>query len=305
MPADVRALIRELSTANPLWGAPRIHGELQKLGISVSQSTVAKYMRRHPRPPSQTWRTFLTNHASQIMAADLFVVPTVTFRLLFVLVILAHDRRRIVHVAVTDHPTATWIAQQLRNAFPEDQAPRYLVHDRDGAFAAVATTVAGMHIEAVRTAPRSPWQNAYVERVIGSIRRECLDHVIVVNEAGLRRVLAALRRVLHALAHASRAREGQPGASARPIALGRTHRGDAGSRRPAPPLRSRRRVADRRRPPSDVPAVTPFFIPPLIILRRCPRTSSNRIRRPEPIQLCRRGVTFNNATSCAFGWSFE
>ena len=123
VPADVRALIRELSTANPLWGAPRIHGELQKLGISVSQSTVAKYMRRHPRPPSQTWRTFLTNHASQIMAADLFVVPTVTFRLLFVLVILAHERRRIVHVAVTEHPTAAWTAQQLRNAFPENEAP--------------------------------------------------------------------------------------------------------------------------------------------------------------------------------------
>jgi len=106
LPADVRALIRELSTANPLWGAPRIHGELQKLGIAVSQSTVAKFMRRHPRPPSQAWRTFLTNHASQIVAADLFVVPTVTFRLLFVLVILGHDRRRMVHVAVTDRPTS-------------------------------------------------------------------------------------------------------------------------------------------------------------------------------------------------------
>jgi transposase InsO family protein len=191
VPPDVRALIRQLSTANPLWSAPRIHGELQKLGISVSQSTVATYMRRHPRPPSQTWRTFLTTHAGQIMAADLFVVSTVTFRLLFVLVILAHDRRRIVHVDVTAHPTAGWIAQQLRNAFPEDQAPRYLVHDRDGAFAEVATTVAGMHVETVRTAPRSPWQNAYVERVIGSIRRECLDHVIVIDAVGLRRVLAS------------------------------------------------------------------------------------------------------------------
>ncbi len=123
------------------------------------------------------------------MAADLFVVPTITFRVLFVLVILAHDRRRIVHVAVTDHPTAAWTAQQLRNAFPDQQAPRYLLHDRDSAFAAVATTIAGMHIEAMRTAPRSPGQNAYVERVIGSIRRECLDHVIVVNAAGLQRVL--------------------------------------------------------------------------------------------------------------------
>jgi hypothetical protein len=150
----VRGLIRELSTANPLWGAPRIHGELQKLGISVSQSTVATYMRRHPRPPSQTWRTFLTNHADQIMAADLFVVPTVTFRLLFVLVILGHARRRIVRVAVTAHPTAAWTAQQLRNAFPENDAPTYLLHDRDAVFADAATTVAAMNIHAVRT-PRA------------------------------------------------------------------------------------------------------------------------------------------------------
>ena len=191
VPPDVRALIRELSTANPLWGAPRIHGELQKLGVSASQSTVAKYMhmRRPPRPPSQTWRTFLTNHASQIMAVDFFVVPTVTFRVLFVLVILAHERRRIVHVAVTEHPTAAWTAQQLRNAFPDHEAPAYLLHDRDAVFAGIATTIAGMNIQAVRTAPRSPWQNAYVERVIGSIRRECLDHVIVANATGLTRVL--------------------------------------------------------------------------------------------------------------------
>jgi putative transposase len=186
---DVRALIREMCTANPLWGAPRIHGELRKLRISVSQSTVAAYMRRQPRPPSQTWRTFLANHANQLMAADLFVVPTVTFRLLFVLVILAHDRRRVVHVAVVAHPTAAWTAQQLRNAFPENEAPQYLLHDRDSVFGQVATTLERMNIQEVRTAPRSPWQNAYVERVIGSIRRECLDHVIVANAAGLNRVL--------------------------------------------------------------------------------------------------------------------
>ncbi len=191
VPHDVRALIREMSTANRLWGAPRIHGELLKLGIAVSQSTVAKYMRRQPRPPSQTWRTFLTNHASQIMAADFFVVPSVTFRLLFVLIILAHDRRRIVHVAVTEHPTAAWTAQQLRNAFSEHDAPQYLLHDRDSVFADVATTIAGMNMQRVRTAPRSPWQNAYAERVIGSIRRECLDHVVVANAAGLHRVLTA------------------------------------------------------------------------------------------------------------------
>ena len=136
--------------ANPLWGAPRIHGELQKLGISVSESTVAKYMQRQRRPPSQTWRTFLTNHANQIMAADFFVVPTVTFRPLFVLVILEHDRRRIVHVAVTDHPTAAWTAQQLRNAFSESNAPTYLLHDRDSVFAHVATTIAGMNTQTVR-----------------------------------------------------------------------------------------------------------------------------------------------------------
>ena len=177
VPHDVRTLIREMSTENPLWGAPRIHGELLKLGIAVSQSTVAKYMRRHPRPSSQTWRTFLTNHASQIMAADFFVVQSVTFRLLFVLIILAHDRRRVVHVAVTEHPTAARTAQQLRNAFSEHDAPRYLLHDFDSVFADVATTIAGMNMQTVQTAPRSPWQNAYAERVIGSVRRECPDPV--------------------------------------------------------------------------------------------------------------------------------
>jgi hypothetical protein len=147
-------------------------------------------MPRRDTPPSQSWRTFLAHHVGQIMAVDFFVVPTVTYRLLFVLVILAHDRRRIVHVAVTDHPTASWTAQQLRNAFPEDQAPRYLLHDRDAAFTDVMSTIGAMQIHEVLTAPRSPWQNAYVERVIGSIRRECLDHVIVLSIAGLQRVLA-------------------------------------------------------------------------------------------------------------------
>jgi len=190
-PADVRVLIRTMSDANPLWGAPRIHGELQKLGISVSQSTVAKYMVRRRPSPSQTWRTFLANHIGQVAAADFFVVPTVTYRLLFVLVILAHDRRRVVHVAVTDHPTSTWTAQQLRNAFPHEETPSYLLHDRDAVFAAVAPTLAAMQIQNVVTAPRSPWQNAYVERFIGSIRRECLDHVIVANATGLQRVMTA------------------------------------------------------------------------------------------------------------------
>jgi putative transposase len=131
VPDDIRTLIRTMSRANPLWGAPRIHGELLTLGLEVCQATVAKYMVRHRQPPSQTWRTFLTNHIGQLVAADLFVVPTATYRLLFVLVMLAHDRRRIVHIAVTAHPTAAWTAQQLREAFPWDEAPRYLIRDRD------------------------------------------------------------------------------------------------------------------------------------------------------------------------------
>src|SRR5438477_5827785 len=148
-------------------------------------------MNRRSGRPSQTWRTFLANHLEQIAAADFFVVPTVTCRPLFVLVILAHERRRIVHVAVTAHPTAAWTAQQLREAFPWEDVPRYLLHDRDTAFHASATTATAMGIHEILTAARSPWQNAYAERLIGSIRRECLDHVIIVNERGLRSVLHA------------------------------------------------------------------------------------------------------------------
>jgi len=187
--SDARALIRRMAHDNPLWGAPRIHGELLKLGMQVSQATVAKYMARSAIPPSQSWRTFLANHLQQIAAADFFVVPTATYRLLFVLVILAHERRQVVHVAVTRHPTATWTAQQLREAFPWDQTATYLIHDRDLAFQGVMATAKAMGIKDVRTAPRSPWQNAYVERFIGSVRRECLDHVIVLNAAGLRTIL--------------------------------------------------------------------------------------------------------------------
>jgi putative transposase len=219
---DVRQLIRGIAAANPLWGAPRIHGELLKLGIDISQATVAKYMPRHRRPPSQTWRTFLANHVEQIMAADFLVVPTVTYRLLFVLVILAHRRRDVVHIAVTAHPTALWTAQQLREAFPEDAAPRYLIHDRDRAFAARATTASGMGIEELRTAPRSPWQNAYAERLIGSIRRECLDHVIAVNETGLSRVLSGYLAYYHqSRTHLSLAKDWPHPRSIAPPALGR------------------------------------------------------------------------------------
>lgn len=197
VPADLRALIRTMAEANPLWGAPRIHGELLKLGIKVSQATVAKYMPRRRRPPSPTWRALLTTHATQIMAADFLVVPTVTYRLLFVLVIPSHERRRLVHVAVTGHPTAAWTAQQLREALPDNTAPRFLIHDRDNAFSAVRATIDGMGIRSLQTAPRSPWQNAYAERVVGSIRRACLDHVVVFNESGLRRILARYTAYYH------------------------------------------------------------------------------------------------------------
>jgi putative transposase len=188
--AAIRSLVDEMAAANPLWGAPRIHGELLKLGVDVSQATVAEYMIRPRQPPSQTWRTFLANHIGQIAAADFFVVLTATCRLLFVLVILAHDRRRVVHVAVTAHPTAAWTVQQLREAFPWDQAPRFLVRDRDHAFDGWADTAKAIGIDEVLTAPRSPWQNAYIERFIGSARRDCLDHVIVFSATGLQRLMS-------------------------------------------------------------------------------------------------------------------
>jgi putative transposase len=187
---EVIDLIRKMCLANPRWGAPRIHGELLKLGFQLSEATVAKYMIRKRRPPSQTWRTFLKNHMKDLVSADFFVVPTISFRVLFVFVMLSHDRRRPVHVAVTANPTADWNARQLLEAFPWDSAPRYLLRDRDGCYGERFPEAADwLGIREVLTAPQSPWQNAYVERLIGSIRRECLDHVIILHEAGLRRVL--------------------------------------------------------------------------------------------------------------------
>ncbi|MBZ5566017.1 MAG: integrase core domain-containing protein [Acidobacteriia bacterium] len=190
VPREVRDLIRKMSLVNPLWGAPRIHGELLKLGIELSQATVAKYMQRHPRPPSQTWRTFLDSHLKQLVSTDFFVVPALSFRILFVFVVLAHHRRRVIHFNVTAHPTSEWTAQQIAEAFPWDTAPRYLLHDRDSIYGdSFRQKVRGMAIREVLTAPRSPWQSPYVERLIGSIRWECLDHLIVFNESSLRRTL--------------------------------------------------------------------------------------------------------------------
>jgi len=188
---ELRVLIREMSQANPLWGAPRIHGELLKLGFAVAQSTVAKYMVRRRGPPSQSWKTFLRNHIPHIGAIDLLVVPTVGFKLLYGLVIIRLQRRHLVWINVTTNPTADWIARQITEAFPWEQAPRYLVRDRDASYGhAVTRRLAAMGIRDRPTAPRSPWQNGHVERLIGSIRRECLDHVVILGEAHLRQVLA-------------------------------------------------------------------------------------------------------------------
>ena len=175
-----------MSRENPLWGAPRIHGELLKLGFAIGESSVSKYMVRSRRPPSQTWRTFLENHVKSMASVDFFTVPTIRFQVLYVFLVLAHDRRRILHFCVTDHPTAEWTPQQLREAFPWDTAPRYLLRDRDKIFGqSFVEQVRGMGIKQVLSAPRSPWQRAHVERVIGTIRRECLDHVIVLNQRDL------------------------------------------------------------------------------------------------------------------------
>ena len=255
VPADVRALIRTMSHANPLWGAPRIHGELLKLGIDVCQATVAKYMVRHRRPPSQTWRTFLANHVGQIVAADFFVVPTATCRLLFVLVLLAHERRRVVHVAVTDHPTAAWTAQQLREAFPWDEAPRYLLRDRDHAFNGL-----GEHRDSDGY-PRNPHRPtlAVAERVRRAVYRVRSPRVPrsrhrAARAAGLRRVLNAYVRLLPTLPDASCAGQRRAClAACRPASRWR-HRGDPPARWPAPPLRTPRRIdiSNTRSSPSEV-----------------------------------------------------
>jgi transposase InsO family protein len=195
---------------NRLWGAPRIHGELLKLGLKVAQSTVAKYMIKRPRRPGQSWKTFLRSHADGIAAADLFVVPTISFKLLYGLVILGHGRRRLIHYAVTAHPTAEWIARQIVEAFPWDQTPTYLVRDRDGLYGAVVKRrLRGLGIRDRPIAPASPWQNAYVERLIGSIRRECIDHVIILGEAHLRRIMSRYARYLQPNPHPPRRRKGR------------------------------------------------------------------------------------------------
>src|SRR6202035_2576675 len=187
---ELRALIRRMSIENRLWGAPRIHGELLKLGFEVAQSSVAKYIVKRRVPPSQGWRTFLRNHAPDIAAMDLFVVPTIGFDLLYALVIVRLDRRELVWINVTAHPTDEWVARQIAEAFPWNEAPRYMIRDRDRIYGAVVTRrLRAMGIRDKPIAPASPWQNGFAERLIGSIRHECLDHFIIRGEAHLRRIL--------------------------------------------------------------------------------------------------------------------
>ena len=195
---ELRELIRDISTANPRWGSLRILGELRKLGITVAKSTVERYRVRPRRPPSPSWRAFLKSHITELVALDFFTVPTVGFKVLYVLIVLAHQRRRVVHFNVTDHPTAQWTAQQLVEAFPWETPPKCLLRDRDAVYGKwFQHRVASLGMEQVLTAPRSPWQNSYAERLIGSIRRECLDQVIVFSEGHLRRLLTSYFHYYH------------------------------------------------------------------------------------------------------------
>ena len=220
---EVRDWIRTMSRENPLWGAPRIHGELLKLGIDVGETSVGKYMIRHRKPPTQTWRTFLDNHIRQLVSVDFFTVPTIRFQVLYVFLVLAHERGLILHFNVTAHPTAEWTAQQLRNAFPWDTAPRYLLRDRDRIFGDDFTQqVRDMGMEQVLCAPQSPWQRAYVERVIGTIRRECLDHVIIFSEAVLYRQMKSFAVYYHeSRTHLSLFKDSPVSRAVQPPALGR------------------------------------------------------------------------------------
>ena len=198
IPEEIRDLIRRMARENPLWGAPRIQAELCLLGYCVADSTVARYMRGKRKPPSQNWRAFLANHVGDIAAIDFLAVPTATFRVLFCCLVLRHARRCVAHVHRTAHPTAAWAAQQVVEAFPYDEAPRFLIRDRDTIFGEdFRRRLRSLGTTEVLIAPHAPWQNPYIERLLGSVRRECLDHVIILGEAHLRRILAAYLRYYH------------------------------------------------------------------------------------------------------------
>jgi transposase InsO family protein len=195
----MRRLIARMVASNPLWRAPRIHGELKMLGIEISERTVSRILRKLPRPPSQTWKTFLHNHLGQMVSIDFFTVPTITMKVLFVFLVLEHRRREVLHFNVTQHPSAAWTSQQIVEAFGDQNAPAYLLRDRDGVYGnEVRVRIASLHIEEVLTAPQSPWQNPYAERLIGSIRRDCLNHFVILNARHLKRTLTSYFTYYHA-----------------------------------------------------------------------------------------------------------
>src|SRR6266699_2937201 len=221
--ADLRALIRGMSIENALWGAPHIHGELLKLDFAVAQSTIAKYMTQRPDPSSQDWGTFLRNHAPNIAAMDLFVVPTIGFNLLYGLVIVRLARRELVWINVTAYPTDEWIARQITEAFPWNEVPRYLIRDRDGIYgAAVTRRLRAMGIRDKPIAPGSPWQNSFAERLIGTIRRECVDHIVVLGKTHLRRILQEYARYYNTARNSPVIGPGCAGLS--PCSANRAHR---------------------------------------------------------------------------------
>jgi transposase InsO family protein len=189
---ELRELIFRMVAENPTWGAPRIHGELKMLGYDISERTVLRWMRKAPRnpEPARRWAAFLSNHRGAIAAMDFFTVPTLTFGVLYCFFVISHDRRRVLHCKVTRHPTSAWVSQQLRETFPEDSAPDYLIFDRAANFnEEVVGTIKSFGIEPRRTSFRSPWQNGVAERFVGSCRRDLLDHVVVFNERHLRHLM--------------------------------------------------------------------------------------------------------------------
>jgi putative transposase len=220
--AEIIALVRTMAAANPLWGPPRIHGELLKLGIDVAERTVSRLIAKRRPPPSQTWRAFLTNHVQDLVSIDFFTVPTARWRGLFVLVVLAHHRRRVLHFNVTEHPTAAWTAQQIVDTFPDDTAPGLSPPRSRSIFgASFRRRVKGMRIQEVLTAARSPWQNPFAERLIGSIRRECLDHVLILSEHHLRQLLTRYFAYYHhTRTHLSFAKDAPDGRPVEPPARG-------------------------------------------------------------------------------------
>jgi transposase InsO family protein len=226
IPWEVIELIRRMSRENPTWGAPRIHGELMMLGYFLSEATVARYMIKRRGRPTQNWKTFLRNHLHETAAIDFLTVPTVTFQTLYVFVVLSLDRRHIVHFNVTTHPTAEWTALQLIQAFPFDTAPRFLLRDHDKIYGnAVVAALEQLGVTPIVTAVRSPWQNGYCERVVGTLKRECLNHMIVFNEAHARRILRDYLEYYHgSRTHLGLDKDAPDGRAVEPVELGPVQR---------------------------------------------------------------------------------